>query len=196
MANQVETIINVQKENRNRKTVFFRGILVTPVFIYICSFSQLMHWGASSALLTLPVVLTLVFRGVYPSYALTFNHAILELVTRFSTYVLFLTDDYPSIERNNAVSISLPDVEGGKKLNRWLPLVKWILAIPLYVVGAFYLVLTTFVTIGAWFQIFFTGNFPTWAGNVTTGTVRFWNRVYGYSIVLTTDEYPSFSLKN
>ena len=194
MANQVETIINVQKDNRNRKTVFFRGILVTPVFIYICSFSQLMHWGASSALLTLPVVLTLVFRGVYPSYALTFNHAILELVTRFSTYVLFLTDDYPSIERNNAVSISLPDVEGGKKLNRWMPIFKWIFAIPLAIVGVLYSIATIVLSIFAWLHILFTGKYPEPVLNIAVGTIKFWNRVIGYAAVLVTDEYPSFGL--
>lgn len=159
-------------------------------------FTQFSHWGFSTVAITMPVVISLLLRQSYPSWILAFNHAILEFGTRAVAYALHLTDKYPTFESNPTVAIIFPDVEGGKKLNRWLPLVKWILAIPLYVVGAFYLVLTTFVTIGAWFQIFFTGNFPTWAGNVTTGTVRFWNRVYGYSIVLTTDEYPSFSLKN
>lgn len=196
MSQQIETHIQVDYQNRDRTSSFFRPLLIIPVAVFLMLFTQFSHWGFSTVAITMPVVISLLLRQSYPSWILAFNLAILEFGTRAVTYALLLTDKYPTFESNPTVSIIFPDVEGGKKLNRWLPLVKWILAIPLYVVGAFYLVLTTFVTIGAWFQIFFTGNFPTWAGNVTTGTVRFWNRVYGYSIVLTTDEYPSFSLKN
>lgn len=196
MSQQIETHIQVDYQNRDRTSSFFRPLLIIPVAVFLMLFTQFSHWGFSTVAITMPVVISLLLRQSYPSWILAFNLAILEFGTRAVTYALLLTDMYPTFESNPTVAIIFPDVEGGKKLNRWLPLVKWILAIPLYVVGAFYLVLTTFVTIGAWFQIFFTGNFPTWAGNVTTGTVRFWNRVYGYSIVLTTDEYPSFSLKN
>ena len=196
MSQQIETHIQVDYQNRDRTSSFFRPLLIIPVAVFLMLFTQFSHWGFSTVAITMPAVISLLLRQSYPSWILAFNHAILEFGTRAVAYALLLTDKYPTFESNPTVAIIFPDVEGGKKLNRWLPLVKWILAIPLYVVGAFYLVLTTFVTIGAWFQIFFTGNFPTWAGNVTTGTVRFWNRVYGYSIVLTTDEYPSFSLKN
>ena len=196
MSQQIETHIQVDYQNRNRTSSFFRPLLIIPVAVFLMLFTQFSHWGFSTVAITMPAVISLLLRQSYPSWILAFNLAILEFGTRAVAYALLLTDKYPTFESNPTVAIIFPDVEGGKKLNRWLPLVKWILAIPLYVVGAFYLVLTTFVTIGAWFQIFFTGNFPTWAGNVTTGTVRFWNRVYGYSIVLTTDEYPSFSLKN
>ena len=131
MANQVKTIINVQRDNRDRITVLFRGVLVLPALVYLMTLMQMWHWGVSSAVITLPVILTLIFRGKYPSYILTFNHAMMELSTRFSAYMLFLTDDYPSIERNENIAVLFPDVEGGKKLSRWQPIFKLIFAIPL-----------------------------------------------------------------
>ena len=87
-----------------------------------------------------------------------------------------------------------PDVEGGKKLNRWLPLVKWFLAIPLYIVGVIYLVFAFLAVILAWALTSLSGTYPAWAGELTLNTIRFWNRVYGYAVALVTDEYPSFSL--
>ena len=124
MANQIETIVNVQRDNRNRVTTFFRGILVFPVFIYLCTLMQTFHWGVSSTVITIPVILALVVRGKYPSYILTFNHAMMELSNRVIAYMLFLTDDYPSIERNDNVAVLFPDVEGGRKLSRWQPIFK------------------------------------------------------------------------
>jgi len=145
--------------------------------------------------LALPVVAALVVRNVYPSWLLNFNHAVLEFSARVAAYVLLLTDDYPTFERNPKVAVLLPDVEGGKRLNRWMPLVKWFLAIPLYIVGCIYLLMTFVATILAWALTSLTGTYPAWAGEITLNTLRFWNRVYGYAFVLVTDEYPSFSLK-
>ena len=87
-----------------------------------------------------------------------------------------------------------PDIEGGKKLNRYLPIVKWILAIPLYIVGAIYIFLSIVVTFLAWIITSATGNYPEWAAKIVLGTIDFWNRVSGYAILLVTDEYPSFNL--
>lgn len=204
MSNQIETIVEVQTENRNRKTVFWRGILVVPVYLFLASFGP---WASSendlqfgdimtlaSPLLLIPTALALIFRGVYPSYVLSFNHALMELETRISTYIFLLNDDYPSIERNPRVAVIFPDVEGGAKLNRWMPLVKWFLAIPLYFVGLAYAVAALVVTFLAWIITSITGRYPQWAVQIVLGTMQFWNRVYGYVIVLVTDEYPSFSL--
>ena len=194
MSNQVETIINVNLENRDKKTVFWRGILAAPAVVFITAFTETLHWGWTTGLIVVPVVLALVVRGVYPSYVLSFNHAVLELQTRVVAYVLLLTDDYPSIERNPSVAVLLPDVDGGRKLNRWLPIVKWFAAIPLVIVGLIYSALALVVTIVAWAITSATGKYPDWALTIVLGTVKFWNRVYGYAIVLVTDEYPSFSL--
>lgn len=195
MANQIETQIEIAIENRDRKSVFFRLVLSAPVFFFIYLFQQFASnndWN--TLVLGFPVAAALVVRNVYPSWLLSFNHAILEFSTRVGAYVLLLTDDYPTFERNPKVAVIFPDVEGGKKLNRWLPLVKWFLAIPLFIVGCFYAFLTLIATLLAWALTSLTGTYPAWAGEITMGTIRFWNRVYGYAIVLVTDEYPSFSL--
>lgn len=196
MANQIETIIQVQREARDRVTVFFRWVLILPAAIFISLFVQAIHWGISSFAIVVPVVLTLVFRQGYPSWVLTFNHAIMEFSMRIAAYGLFLTDKYPTIEANPSVAVIFPDVEGGKKLNRWLPIVKWFLAIPLYVIGFFYLIYAAIATLVLWLQISITGNPANWALDVNLNTLKFWNRVFGYSVLLVTDEYPSFSLRS
>lgn len=195
MSNQVETVIQVQLTNRDKKTVFWRGFLAVPVVAFLASFSQGTDAAWASGLIVLPLVLTLLFRGVYPSYLISFNHSVLELNARLSSYVLLLTDDYPSIERNPNVAILLPEIEGGKKLSRGLPLIKWFLAIPLVIVGLIYAALALVYTFIAWIITWSTGNYPAWALDVVLGTVKFWNRLYGYAVILVTDEYPSFSLK-
>jgi len=194
MSNQVETIINAQIENRDKRTVFLRGILVFPVLVFIATFTQSKHLGWSTGLLVLPTLLALVVRGIYPSYILSFNHSMMELQTRAFAYLFLLTDDYPSLERNPNVAILLPDVDGGRKLNRGLPLFKWFLAIPLYIVGCIYTVLALIVSVVAWVITWSTGKYPNWALTLVLGTMKFWNRVYGYALILVTDEYPSFSL--
>ena len=203
MSNQVKTIVKIKHKDRNRKTVFFRGIIAFPAIIFVATFAQSSFsesesesWAAGTAgVVALPTLLALVFRGKYPSYVLTFNHAVVELSTRLAAYVLILNDKYPSIEANSKVAVLFPDVEGGKKLNRWLPLVKWFLAIPHYIVGAIYLVISLVVTVIAWVQTSITGRYPEWAGEIVLGTIAYWNRVQGYMLLLVTDKYPTFRLK-
>jgi hypothetical protein len=201
MASQVKTSIVIKYKDRNRKTVFFRGILAFPVMIFITTFTQATFIDNSgfafgtAGVIAVPIILALLFRGKYPSYVLTFNHALVELSTRFAAYVLILNDKYPSIESNSKVEVVFPDVEGGKKLNRGLPLVKWFLAIPHYIVGAIYLVISLVATVIAWVQTSLTGKYPKWAGEIVFGTISYWNRVQGYMLLLVTDKYPTFRLK-
>lgn len=201
MSNQVTTTIKIRHENRNRATVFWRGILAFPVMIFIATFTQAtigtgeLQGLGTAGVIVVPTLLALLFRGKYPSYVLTFNHALIELSTRLAAYVLILTDKYPSIEANSKVAVSFPDVEGGAKLNRGLPLIKWFLAIPHYIVGAIYLVISLVVTVVAWVQTSITGKYPEWAGEIVFGTISYWNRVQGYMLLLVTDEYPTFKLK-
>lgn len=198
MSNQIETTITVQLDNRDRKSVLLRIFLVVPMAIFISAFTA---WSGSteastflSGLLFLPVLLALVFRGIYPSYILDFNRSLLALSTRVTAYILLLNDKYPSIEESADVKITFPDVEGGAKLNRYMPLVKWLLAVPLYLVGLVYTIYGIAVLIFTWFTILFTGKMPAFSGDVLLGVTKYWNRVYGYAFLLVTDEYPSFSL--
>ncbi|CAN2182029.1 hypothetical protein MCEMRE203_00311 [Candidatus Nanopelagicaceae bacterium] len=194
MSNQIETSIEVTTTNRDKKTVFWRGILVAPVVVFLWSFTPQMSSELATVFIMFPAVLALVVRGVYPSYVLSFNHALIELETRVIAYALFLTDDYPSIERNPKISVVLPEINGGAKLNRFLPLVKWLLAIPLYLVGLIYATAALFVSLVAWFSTWSTGIYPTWALDIVVKTISYWNRIYGYAFLLVTDEYPSFAL--
>ncbi len=196
MSNQIETQIDVTLTERNRLTALFRIILVVPMAIYVASFAPSLsnnneNWTVG--LLILPVALAIVFRQIYPSYLLAFNEALLALQTRVDAYVLLLTDEYPSIEDNDVVSVTFPEVDA-KALNRWLPLVKWFLAIPLYLIGLAYIIYAAFLTLFAWFSILFTGNYPEFCAEGVVGTIAYWNRVVGYALVLVTDEYPTFSL--
>jgi hypothetical protein len=198
MSNQIETAITVQLDNRDRKSVLLRIFLVVPMAIFISAFTA---WSGSteastflSGLLFLPVLLALVFRGIYPSYILDFNRSLLALSTRVTAYILLLNDKYPSIEESEDVKITFPDVEGGAKLNRYMPLVKWLLAVPLYLVGLVYTIYGIAVLIFTWLTILFTGKMPAFSGEVLLGVTQYWNRVYGYAFLLVTDEYPSFSL--
>jgi len=196
MSNQIETQIDVTLTERNRVTALFRLILVVPMAIFVASFAPAWSNNTDSwsvGLLVFPVALTLVFRQVYPSYLLTFNEALLSLQTRVDAYVLLLTDEYPSIEENDVVSVTFPEVDA-KALSRWLPLIKWFIAIPLYLLGVAYIIYAAFLTLFAWFSILFTGNFPEFCAEGIVGVIAYWNRVVGYALVLVTDEYPTFSL--
>jgi hypothetical protein len=198
MSNQIETVMNVQLENRDRKSVALRIFLVIPIAIFVSAFTA---WSGSSeasaflsGLLFLPVLLALVFRGIYPSYALAFNKSLLALSTRVTAYILVLHDNYPSIEESDDVTITFPEIDGGAKLHRYLPLVKWLLALPLYIVGFVYVLYSLAVLVFTWFTILFTGKMPAASAEVLVGITQYWNRVYGYAFLLVTDEYPSFSL--
>ncbi len=196
MSQQIETQIDVSLTQRDRTTAFFRIILAVPMLIFVESFAPSDFNSANSyavGFFVLPVALAIVVRQIYPTYLLAFNEALLSLQTRVDAYVFLLTDEYPSIEENEIVSVTFPVVDA-KALNRWLPLVKWLLALPLYVVGVFYIIYAAVLTLIAWFSILFTGNYPERCAEGVVGTIAYWNRVVGYALVLVTDEYPTFSL--
>ena len=198
MSKQIETQIDVSLTERDRMSAFFRIILTIPMAIFVGSFTAADVSNSGTGyfvvgFLVLPVVLAIVFRQIYPTYLLTFNRALLSLQTRLDAYFLLLTDDYPTIEENEIVSVVFPEVDA-KTLNRWLPLVKWLLAIPLYIAGIVYAVYAILLTLIAWFSILFTGTYPESSAEGVVGTLAYWNRVIGYAFLMVTDEYPSFSL--
>jgi hypothetical protein len=200
MSNQIETQIDVTLTERNRVTALFRLVLVVPIAIFLATFTPSVADLESSDMNSLyagffglPVALAIIFRQVYPSYLLAFNEALLSLQTRINAYILLLSDEYPSIEENDVVSVTFPEVDA-KALNRFMPLVKWFLAIPLYLVGIAYIVYALFLTLFAWVSILFTGSYPEFCAEGVVGVMAFWNRVTGYALLLVTDEYPTFSL--
>ena len=196
MSNQIQTEIHVDLDNRDKNTALFRIFLVVPAAIFISSFSEFSSdfMGVIGGFLVLPVVLSLLVRNVYPSYVLAFNKALLELSNRINAYALVLTDDYPSIESNQKVRLIYPEVDGGKKLSPWMPLVKWFLAIPLFILGIIYAIYALALTLIAWISVVKKGIYPEDKAEEVVKVIAYWNRLYGYGLLLVTDEYPSFSL--
>ena len=196
MSNQIITEINVDLDNRDKKTALFRFFLAVPVLIFLSSFSEFADDlpGVIGGLLVLPVVLSMLFRNVYPSYVLSFNKALLELSNRVNAYVLVLTDEYPSIEANQRVRLIYPEIDGGKKLSPWMPLIKWFLAIPLFLLGIIYAIYGFALTLISWFSVITKGFYPEDKAEEVVKVIAYWNRLYGYALLLVTDEYPSFSL--
>jgi Mn2+/Fe2+ NRAMP family transporter len=196
MSNQIITEIHVDLDNRDKNTALFRLFLAVPVLIFLSSFSEFADGlpGVIGGLLVLPVVLSMLFRNVYPSYVLSFNKALLELSNRINAYLLVLTDEYPSIEANQRVRLIYPEIDGGKKLSPWMPLVKWFLAIPLFLLGIIYAIYGFALTLISWFSVITKGIYPEDKAEEVIKVIAYWNRLYGYALLLVTDEYPSFSL--
>ena len=196
MSNQILTEIQVDLDNRDKNTALFRVFLAFPVLIFLSSFSEFADNlpGVIGGFLVLPVALSLLFRNVYPSYVLAFNKALLELNNRINVYVLLLTDEYPSIEANQKVRLIYPEIDGGKKLSPWMPLIKWFLAIPLFLLGLIYAIYGLALTLVAWFSVVTKGHYPEEKAEEVIKVIAYWNRLYGYALLLITDEYPSFSL--
>jgi len=196
MSNQIRTEIHVDLDHRDKNTSLFRIFIAFPALIFLSSFSEFSGdmMGVVGGIFVLPVVLSLLFRNVYPSYVLAFNKALLELSNRVVAYLLVLTDEYPSIEANQKIRLLYPEIDGGKKLSPWKPLVKWFLAIPLFVLGLIYAIYGLALTFVAWISVVRNGTYPEDKAEEVIKVIAYWNRLYGYALLLVTDEYPSFSL--
>jgi roadblock/LC7 domain-containing protein len=135
----------------------------------------------------------LLFRQKYPRWWFDWNVELVRFSTRVSAYLALLRDEYPSTDEEQAVYIDIPYPDA-RDLNRWLPLVKWVLAIPHYIVLAFLAVGVIVAVVIAWFAILFTGRYPRPLFDFVVGVFRWWLRVAAYAILLTTDRYPPFRL--
>ena len=188
----------------NRLTTAFRIFTVIPIAIVLGTIGGYTgtYGGAETTtvaiggtgLLFLPPLLMILFRQKYPRWWFAWNLELLRFSNRVGAYIALLDDRYPSTDEQQSVRLDLdyPDVKGG--LNRWLPLVKWLLAIPHYVVLFFLTVGSVFAAIAAWFAILFTGRYPRGIFDFLVGVGRWTNRVSAYAFLLVTDRYPPFSL--
>jgi hypothetical protein len=188
----------------NRLTTAFRVIVAIPIFILAASLTGGYSTGwddhtygaaaATSGLLFFPPLLMILFREKYPRWWYDWNLQLMRFSNRISVYVALMDDQYPSTDEEQSVKLDFPYPDARTELNRWLPLVKWFLAIPHYVVLVF-LGLAAFVCVViAWFAILFTGRYPRGLFDFVEGVIRWWNRVVGYAFILVTDRYPPFSL--
>jgi Domain of unknown function (DUF4389) len=147
-----------------------------------------------AGLLVLPPLLMLLFRRKYPRWWFDWNLELLRFINRVAVYFALLDDRYPSTDDHQAVRLDAPYPDAERDLNRWLPLVKWLLAIPHYIVLFFLYIGAFFVVIAAWFVILFTGRLPRGIFDYLVGVGRWHNRVVGYAFILVTDRYPPFRL--
>jgi hypothetical protein len=187
----------------NRLTTFFRIFIVIPIAIILALVSGAnfdwgrMHWDwnlAAGGILFLATLLMILFRQKYPRWWFDWNVALVKFGTRVGTYLGLLTDVYPSTDEEQAVHIEIPYPDVPKDLNRGLPLVKWFLAIPHYIVLACLVIAAFVCVVIAWFAILFTGRYPKGLFDFVVGVSRWSLRVAAYAFLLTTDRYPLFSL--
>lgn len=135
----------------------------------------------------------ILFRQKYPRWWFDWNINVLRFSNRVTAYLALLDDRYPSTDEEQSVHLNFayPDA---RQLNRWLPLIKWLLAVPHYVVLFFLGIAAVVVVIVAWFAILFTGTYPRNLFDFVVGVLRWGNRVTGYAFALVTDQYPPFTL--
>jgi hypothetical protein len=147
-----------------------------------------------TGLLFIPPLLMIVFREKYPRWWFDWNLQLLRFSSRVGAYLALMDDRYPSTDEQQSVHLDFPYPDVRRDLNRWLPIVKWLLAIPHYIVLFFLGIGAFFAAIGAWFAILFTGRYPRGLFHFIEGVIRWENRVLGYSVILVTDAYPPFRL--
>src|SRR5213080_3980913 len=150
--------------------------------------------ATGGGLLFLPLVLMILFRQKYPRWWFDWNLQLLRFSNRVTAYIALLDDRYPSTDEEQSVHLDFPYPDVPTDLNRWLPLVKWLLAIPHYVVLFFLDIAALVVVIIVWFAIIFTAHYPRGMFDFVEGVLRWQNRVAGYAFLLVTDRYPPFRL--
>ena len=152
------------------------------------------HWAG--AILLVPTLLILLFRRKYPRWWFDWNVAVTKFCLRITAYLALLGDEYPAVEEEQSVHVDIAYPDAATELNRWLPLVKWLLAIPHYIVLSVMSVAAMLCIIFSWFAIVFTGSYPRPCFDFVVGVMRWWLRVCGYAFLLVTDQYPRFTLEN
>jgi Domain of unknown function (DUF4389) len=183
----------------NRLTTGFRIFTAIPILIVLAAvagggttFGSATIAGAGSVLLFLPPLLMILFRQKYPRWWFDWNLELLRFSNRIYVYLALMDDRYPSTDEGQSVRLDFPYPDAERDLNRWLPLVKWFLAIPHYIVLVALWLLAFFCVVIAWFAVLFTGRYPEGLFGIVESVMRWGNRVTAYAFLLVTDRYPPF----
>jgi hypothetical protein len=192
----------------NRLTTALRIFTVIPIAIVLGSiggYSGAWNYDGGTrsttiaiggtGLLFLPPLLMILFREKYPRWWFDWNRELLRFSNRVGVYLALMDDRYPSTDEEQSVHLDFERPDARSDLNRWLPLVKWFLAIPHYIVLAILYVGVVFAAIVAWFAILLTGRYPRGIFDYIEGVIRWHNRVVAYAFILVTDRYPPFRLR-
>ncbi|MDQ3481214.1 MAG: DUF4389 domain-containing protein [Actinomycetota bacterium] len=195
-------------EQHNRVTTLFRVVLIIPIGIVISVLTsgptQTVYdvggetvsrtSGGIAGGLFLATLLMIIFRKRYPRWWFEFALELTRFGTRVCAYLVLVTDRYPSTVEEQSVHLQIDYPDAERDLNRWLPLVKWLLAIPHLLVLIVLSLAALFAVVIAWFAILLTGRYPRGLFDFVVGVGRWWLRVQAYAILLVTDRYPPFSL--
>ncbi len=184
----VQLSVDYPEDGRNRLTALFRIILMIPIIIIVAMAS------AGAGYLSLATVPMILFRKKYPRWWFDFMLEIRRFSARVNAYTSLLRDEYPSTDEHQAVHLEIAYPDAGGQLNRFMPLIKWLLAIPHYVVLIILWICALVVTLIAWFAILIVGRYPRALFDFVVGTARWGERVNAYAFLLTTDKYPPFRL--
>jgi hypothetical protein len=194
--------VDYPDRNLNRLTTFFRIFTVIPILIVLgLLMGGSYQTGSKEAgtivfgigLIFLPLILMLLFRKKYPKWWYDWNLNFAKFNYRVASYFYLMTDVYPSTDEEQNVQLEMPYPDVAQ-LNRWLPLVKWFLAIPHIIVLCFLGIAALVVIIIAWFAILFTGKYPKGLFDFMLGVMRWGFRVMCYAMIMITDKYPPFAL--
>ena len=191
----------------DRLTTGFRIFVVIPIMIVLGTVSGGGSWESSydntrtttvaaGGLLFFGPLLMILFRQKYPRWWFDWNLELQRFGNRVGAYLALMDDRYPATDEHQSVHLDYPYPDVPRDLNRWLPLVKWLLAIPHYIVLFFLGFAALVVVIVAWFAILFTGRYPRGMFGFVEGVIRWYNRVVAYAWVLVTDRYPPFRLSH
>ena len=184
--------IDYPDRDLNRVSTLLRIFYVIPIAIVLALLGG--HGAIAGGILVLPVLLMIVFRQKYPRWWFNFNVELTRFETRVLSYLALMNDRYPSTDEEQTVRLDLDYPDAKQDLNRWLPLVKWLLAIPHYIVLVFLAIAAMFAVIIAWFAVLFTGRYPSGLFDFVEGVFRWGLRVQAYAFLLVTDRYPPFRL--
>jgi hypothetical protein len=202
----VQFSVEYPDRDLDRATTAFRILVAIPIVIVLAALEGGGGWGGvgggngawfaagGGGTLFFPVLLMIVFRQKYPRWWYDWNLELLRYENRVVVYLGLMDDRYPSPAARQSVSLEFPYPDAKQGLNRWLPLVKWFLAIPHYIVLIFLGLAAIVCVIIAWFAILFTGRYPRELFDFVVGVMRWGNRVSAYAFVLVTDRYPPFRL--
>src|SRR5881227_3858727 len=201
----VQFSVEYPDRNLNRLTTFFRIFVAIPILIvagslghegvsYANSHQGWQAAGGGGTLLFIAPLLMILFRQKYPRWWFDWNLEVARFFNRIGVYLALMDDRYPSTDERQAVALEFPYPDAKQGLNRWLPLVKWLLAVPHYILLVFLSIAAVVAVIIAWFAILFTGRYPRGLFDFVLGVLRWGNRVNAYAFVLVTDQYPPFRL--
>ena len=201
----VQFSVDYPDRSLNRLSTAFRILIAIPIVIVLGSVSggEVWQFGdeagsgavvAGGSFLFFGPLLMILFREKYPRWWFDWNLELARFSNRVGVYLALMDDHYPSTDEAQSVRLDIPYPDVARDLSRWLPVVKWLLAIPHYIVLFFLFIALFFTVLVSWFAILFTGRYPDGLFSFAEGVFRWTNRVGAYALLLVTDKYPPFRL--